>query len=283
MIVTGLSWQRRLALFAGHRLAILGYLAFALLPLYWVVKISVTPDKLLYTEGVSLWPSQMTLHSFDLVLSKTLFPTYFLNSIIVSLGSAAIVTLFAASAGYAFSRFRFRGRYGVMFILLLTQMFPLVMLIAPIYRLMAPLGLTDNLAGLVIVYTAFNTPFATFLMQSFFDGIPKDLEEAALIDGCTRLAAVRRVVLPLTLPGLGATLGFVFTAAWSELLFALMLINSDSQKTFAVGLLTFVSKFSVDWGQMMAAAVLALIPAVLFFTFIQRYLVRGLTAGAVKG
>jgi multiple sugar transport system permease protein len=283
MMVVGLSWQRRLLLLAGHRLAILGYLAFALLPLFWLVKISVTPDKLLYTEGVSLWPSQMTLRSFELVLGKTLFPTYFLNSIIVSLGSAAIVTLFAAGAGYAFSRFRFRGRYGVMFILLLTQMFPLVMLIAPIYRLMAPLGLTDSLMGLILVYTAFNTPFATFLMQSFFDGIPKDLEEAALIDGCSRLAAVRRVILPLTLPGLGATLGFVFTAAWSELLFALMLINSDSQKTFAVGLLTFVSKFSVDWGQMMAAAVLALIPAVLFFTFIQRYLVQGLTAGAVKG
>jgi multiple sugar transport system permease protein len=247
------------------------------------VKISLTPDKLLYTEGAALWPARMTLANFDFVLLKSTFPTFFLNSIIVSLGTAAVVTVLAAGAGYAFSRFRFRGRYALMFLLLLTQMFPLVMLIAPIYRLMAPLALTDNLLGLIIVYTAFNTPFATFLMQSFFDGIPKDLEEAAMIDGCTRLAALRRVILPLTLPGLGATLGFVFTAAWSELLFALMLINSDSQKTFAVGLLTFVTKFSVDWGQMMAAAVLALIPAVLFFVFIQRYLVQGLTAGAIKG
>lgn len=275
--------HKHLLVIAGHRMAILFYMVFALFPLFWLIKISVTPDKLLYSEGVRLWPSATTFANFDFVLLKSDFPTFFGNSVLVSFGTAFAVTLIASGAGYAFSRFRFKGKAAVVFIMLLTQMFPLVMLIAPIYRLMAPLGLTDSLMGLIIVYTAFNVPFATFLMQSFFDGIPRELEESAMIDGCTRFAALCRIIFPLTLPGMAATLGFVFTAAWSELLFALMLINSEENMTFAVGLLTFVSKFSVDWGQMMAATVLALVPACLFFAFIQRYLVQGLTAGAVKG
>lgn len=267
----------------AHRLAILAYIAFALFPLFWLLKVSVTPNNLLYSEGVKLWPSETTLEHYTHVLRHSAFPTFFKNSVIVAGSTAVVVTALASLSGYALSRFSFRTKYWIVALMLLTQMFPLVMLVAPIFKLLSPLGLTNSLTGLIIVYSAFNVPFATFLMQSFFDGIPKDLEEAAMIDGATRFIAFRQIILPLTLPGIAATLGFVFTAAWSELLFALMLINGNDAATFPVGLLTFVSKFSVDFGQMMAAGILALIPAGFFFLLIQRYLVQGLTAGAVKG
>jgi multiple sugar transport system permease protein len=259
------------------------YVAFALFPLYWLLKVSITPNDLLYSEGIRLWPSRSSLAHYTFVLAHSDFPLFFKNSVIVSGSTAVTVTLIAALSGYAMSRFDFRGKMWLVGLMLITQMFPLVMLVAPIFKLFSPLGLTNSLTGLVVVYTAFNVPFATFLMQSFFDGIPKDLEEAAMIDGASRFRAFRQIILPLTLPGVAATLGFVFTAAWSELLFALMLVSKAYASTFPVGLLSFVSKFSVDFGQMMAAGVLALIPACLFFLLIQRYLVQGLTAGAVKG
>ena len=263
--------------------AIAAFVVFALFPLFWTFKISVTPASLLYTEGQPLWPGATTLANYFSVLRDSDFPRYFANSIVVSVSTAVLATMIASAAGYALSRLAFRGKAGVALLLLLTQTFPLVMVIPPLYRIMSVLHLTNTLIGLIVVYTAFNIPFASFLMQSFFDGIPRELEEAATIDGCTRSQAVVRVVLPLTLPGMGATVGFVFTAAWSELLFALMLINDETSKTFAVGLLTFIGKFAVDWGQMMAAAVLGLVPACLFFALLQRYLVAGLSAGAVKG
>ncbi len=255
-----------------HRLAILAYIVVALFPLFWLLKVSVTPNDLLYSEGVRLWPSRATLEHYTFVIAHSAFPTFFKNSLIVAGSTAVAVTILASLAGYALSRFKFRAKYWIVALMLITQMFPLVMLVAPIFKMLSPLGLTNSLTGL-----------ATFLMQSFFDGIPKDLEEAAMIDGATQFVAFRQIILPLTLPGIAATLGFVFTAAWSELLFALMLISGNDAATFPVGLLTFVSKFSVDFGQMMAAGILALIPACLFFLLIQRYLVQGLTAGAVKG
>ncbi|MGO9930924.1 MAG: carbohydrate ABC transporter permease [Steroidobacteraceae bacterium] len=268
---------------ALHYFLLAAFVIFALFPLFWLLKVSVTPNDLLYGEGVRPWPSRSTADHYASVIAHSQFPLFFRNSVIVATTTAVCSTLLAAAAGYAFSRFQFRGKYWIVGLMLVTQMFPLVMIIAPIFSLLKPLGLTNSLTGLVIVYTAFNLPFASFLMQSFFDAIPKDLEEAAMLDGATRFAAFRRIIVPLTLPGLAATVGFVFTAAWSELLFALMLNSSSAASTFPVGLLAFVSKFSVDFGQMMAAGVLALLPVCIFFVFIQRYLVQGLTAGAVKG
>jgi multiple sugar transport system permease protein len=259
------------------------YVLFALFPLYWLLKVALTPNELLYSEGIRLWPSRASLEHFRFVLAHSDFPLFFRNSLIVSTSTAVLATLVSSACGYSLSRFTFRGKSALVALMLITQMFPLVMLVAPMFRLLTPLGLTNSLTGLVIAYTAFNAPFATFLMQSFFDAIPRELEEAAMIDGATRFGAFWRIILPLTLPGIAATSGFVFTAAWSELLFALMLNSSARASTFPVGLLSFVSKFSVDFGQMMAAGVLALIPACVFFLLIQRYLVRGLTAGAVKG
>ena len=272
-----------LAGLALHYLMLAPFILFALFPLYWLVKVSVTPTALLYSEGVRMWPSATTFDNFRFVLTASDFPLYFRNSVFVA-GTTSIVTvLIAALAGYAFSRMAFRAKILIVGLMLVTQMFPLVMLIAPMFKILQPLGLTQSLVGLIVVYVAFNVPFATFLMQSFFDGIPRELDEAAMIDGHSRAGAFLKIVLPLTLPGIAATLGFVFTAAWSELLFALMLLSGSENTTFPVGLLSFVSKFSVDFGQMMAAGVLALIPAAGFFLLIQRYLVQGLTAGAVKG
>jgi multiple sugar transport system permease protein len=275
---------KRKPLWLGARtVALTGYLVFALFPLYWIVKIALTPNKSLYTEALLPFPTSVTLENFANVFANTPFPTYFLNSVIVSLSTAFFATILASLTAAAFSRYEFRFKSSIAFILLLTQFFPLVIVLVPLFRVLVGVGLVDNLWGLLVVYTAVNTPFATFLMKSFFDAIPRELDDAAMIDGCTRIQALLRVVLPLTLPGVAATLGFVFTGAWSELLFSLMLINSESQKTFAVGLLSFIQKGAVNWGQMMAASTIALIPVILFFGFIQRYLIRGLTAGAVKG
>lgn len=274
---------RRSAYWALHYTLIGLFLAFALFPLFWLFKVSVTPNDLLYSEGVRLWPSRFSFDHYASVIRNTEFPLFFRNSVIISACTALFTTVVAAGAGYSFSRFVYRGKFWLVGLMLITQMFPLVMTIAPIFKLFQPLGLNNSLTGLIIIYTAYNVPFAAFLMQSFFDGIPKDLEEAAMIDGATRFGALRQIILPLTMPGIAATLGFVFTAAWSELLFALMLNTKNNVITFPVGLLNFVSKFAVDFGQMMAAGVLALIPVCIFFFLIQRYLVQGLTAGAVKG
>jgi len=259
------------------------FVVAALFPLYWLVKISLTPNDSLYTHSIDLWPATISLEHYATVIGNSDFLLFFRNSIIVSGVTAIASTLLAAAAGYAFSRFVFRGRYWIVGVMLVTQMFPLVIVITPIFSIFGPLGLTNSLTGLIIIYTAFNIPFATFLMQSFFDGIPKELEEAAMIDGATRFKALLQIIAPLTLPGIAATMGFCFTGAWGEILFALLLNSAASTSTFPVGLLLYSTRATIEFGPMMAAGVLALLPVCIFFFLIQRYLVQGLTAGAVKG
>ncbi|MDH6235039.1 multiple sugar transport system permease protein [Mesorhizobium soli] len=266
-----------------HYAVLLIYVVAALFPLYWLVKVSITPNDILYKQGTDLLPSRFSLEHYATVVGKSDFLLFFRNSIIVSGVTAIASTLLATASGYAFSRFVFRGKFWIVGLMLLTQMFPLVIVITPIFSIFGVLGLTNSLTGLIIIYTAFNIPFATFLMQSFFDGIPKELEEAAMIDGATRFKALVQIIAPLTLPGIVATVGFCFTGAWGEILFALLLNSSASTSTFPVGLLLYSTRATVEFGPMMAAGVLALLPVCVFFFLIQRYLVQGLTAGAVKG
>ncbi len=266
-----------------HYAVLLIYVVAALFPLYWLVKVSITPNDILYKQGTDLLPSRFSLEHYVTVVGKSDFLLFFRNSLIVSGVTAIASTLLATASGYAFSRFVFRGKFWIVGLMLVTQMFPLVIVITPIFSIFGVLGLTNSLTGLIIIYTAFNIPFATFLMQSFFDGIPKELEEAAMIDGATRFKALVQIVAPLTLPGIVATVGFCFTGAWGEILFALLLNSSASTSTFPVGLLLYSTRATVEFGPMMAAGVLALLPVCVFFFLIQRYLVQGLTAGAVKG
>ncbi len=273
----------RLVKWSLHYGVLLLFVVAALFPLYWLVKISLTPNDSLYTHSIDLWPATISLEHYATVIGNSDFLLFFRNSVIVSGVTAIASTLLAAASGYAFSRFVFRGRYWIVGVMLVTQMFPLVIVITPIFSIFGPLGLTNSLMGLIIIYTAFNIPFATFLMQSFFDGIPKELEEAAMIDGATRFKALLQIIAPLTLPGIAATMGFCFTGAWGEILFALLLNSAASTSTFPVGLLLYSTRATIEFGPMMAAGVLALLPVCIFFFLIQRYLVQGLTAGAVKG
>lgn len=266
-----------------HYGVLLIYVAVALFPLYWLLKVSITPNDILYKQGTDLLPSRISFEHYATVIGKSDFLLFFRNSIIVSGVTAIASTLLAMASGYAFSRFAFKGKFWIVGLMLVTQMFPLVIVITPIFSIFGTLGLTNSLTGLIIIYTAFNIPFATFLMQSFFDGIPKELEEAAMIDGATRFKALIQIIAPLTMPGIVATAGFCFTGAWGEILFALLLNSSASASTFPVGLLLYSTRATIEFGPMMAAGVLALIPVCIFFFLIQRYLVQGLTAGAVKG
>ena len=259
------------------------FFLFAVFPVYWMVVTSLTPEKDLFVWPLRYFPAAPTLEHYAAVFLRTDIPRFFANSITVaSLASACTLTV-SVLGGYALARYRFRGRKATLLVFLATQMMPVVVLIVPLFIIFRTLGLLNTLYSLMIVYTVLNIPFCTLMMQGFFAGVPSELEEAAMVDGCNRMGAIMRVAVPLTRPGLIATFLFAFIGAWNELLFAVMFLNSESTFTLPVGLYNFISKYDIHWGRMMAGATLALLPALAVFAFVQRFMVRGLALGAVKG
>ncbi|HWD05233.1 MAG TPA: carbohydrate ABC transporter permease [Amycolatopsis sp.] len=252
-------------------------------PTYWMFTTSLkTPGEVL-SPKYDLIPTSATLTNFASALTKPGFVTYLGNSLIVTLAAVITALVVGVLAAIPLARFRFRGRKGFLLLILVAQLAPLSALFIPMYLLMRDLSLLNTLPSLLLVYFATSLPFTVWMLYGFVNGIPYDLEEAAMIDGCSRTGAFRRVTLPLLGPGLVTTSVFSFITAWNEFLFALVFMRDKSKQTLPVWLSSFKTAFSVDWGGVMAASVIYAIPALIFFLIVQRKLVSGMTAGAVKG
>lgn len=253
----------------------------SLSPYMWAVLSSLRPEAEIMLPR--LFPERWTFENYEYVLRNTAFPRFFLNSTIVTASTLLVGLSFAISAAYAFSRYRFRGRQLLRFTLLLTYIFPAILLVVPLYMIMYRFGLLDTYLGLVLAYTSYSVPFCVWMLIGYFDAIPTDLEEAAMVDGAGRFGAFIRVVLPLALPGVVATALFIFIFSWNEYLYALFFTTGDAVRTLPVGLQTFLAgDINVKWGAVNASAVITTVPLAVIFVFAQRQLIKGLTAGAIK-
>jgi len=253
-------------------------------PLLWMVSTALRPESELFAFPPALLPSRPVLTHFVRLLAETPFPVYMLNSVIVAVATTLLVITVAILGAYSLARFRYRGRQAIGWMILFTYLLPSVVLLLPLYMLMGSLGLTNSLVSLVIAHTTFALPFSLWLLRSFIEGIPIDLEEAARIDGASRFGAFWDVVLPQALPGIISTAIFSFILSWNEYLYATVLISRDSSKTLPPGVITMLtSAFNVEWPLLMAASVVMSVPLILIFSFLQRFLIRGWGAGGVKG
>ena len=252
-------------------------------PLFWMVLTSLKIDREILTSVPIFWPSVLQIDAYQRLFSMTNFATYFVNSITVAAGATILNMVVATLAAYGITRFRFRGRDTIATIMLFTYMFAPIMIIVPFYILMRGAGLVNTHLGLMLGYASFSLPFSMWLLRSFFQSIPLDLEEAAMTDGASRLQAVIRVIVPLALPGVIAVSIFTFIVAWNDYLFARVLISSDNLKTLPVGMQDLYTATITDWGMMMAAGVVITFPALVFFIAVQRYLIAGWGTGGVKG
>jgi multiple sugar transport system permease protein len=250
-------------------------------PYTWMFITSITPPSEMVTGGIL--PQDPTLDAYTSLLTGTPFFQYVANSMMVAVGTVVITISSALLAGTALSRYRFRGRQTILAGILLVQLFPTVLLIVPLYIELKSMGLLDNRIGLMLVYSAFAMSFSTWLMKGFVDQIPIEIEEAAYIDGCSKLQAFRYVILPLSRPGIAAAGTYAFIYSWNEFLFALTFTASTENRTIPVGLNLFIGENLIRWEFLTAGGVLAAIPILIGFMYAQRALISGLASGAVKG
>ena len=263
---------------------LIALLVVFLFPVFWMVTTSLKPEELFFVVPPQWIPLQPTFEHFEKVLQADWFITYARNSIITTTATVFVTLVFGSLAGYSLSRFHFRWTGVVMVLLLVTQMFPFVMYLIPFFTFFSKLNLLNSYYSLTLSYMAIALPLAIWLLKSFFDAIPIDLEEQAMIDGATRMGAFVRVILPNALPGLVAIGMFTLLIAYDEYMFTLTLSTNDAMRTLAVGVAArWIGLFRFDWGGLMAMATLMSIPIIILFLFLQRYFISGMTAGAVKG
>lgn len=272
---------RKLIRWALQALGILACLAFFLLPAYWMMSTAIDPAAAY--RGGSILPQGFTLEHFQTVLGRGGFGRFMRNSLLVAAVTVVLSALLALLAATAVARFRFSARTSILVMILIAQMVPLEALVIPLFLQARNLQMLNSLLGLSIVYLAFSIPFAVWMLRGFVAAIPVEVEEAAYMDGASWGRMFWSVLLPLVAPGLVATSVFSFITAWNEFIFALTFLQDDSKFTVAIGLQRFFGQNTADWGPIMAASTLITLPVILFFVVVQRNLVSGLSAGAVKG
>lgn len=259
------------------------FLVFALFPIYWMINTSFKPLADAASVPIQYWPQNFTLENYSDVLRLTNFPTFFGNSLFVSLVAGLLTVIVSIFAAYGIARFQFKGKSFSMILMLITQMVPALVLIVPLFIAFSQMNIIDTRLSLIIPYFITAIPFCTLMMVGFFKQVPYALEESAMLDGCTRMQSLTRIVMPVVMPGAVSSFVFAFIGAWNELFFGVMFINSEGLKTIPPGISMFIQKVDVNWANMTAAATLSLIPAMVLFFIVQKYLVQGLTAGSVKG
>lgn len=255
---------------------------YALFPFVWMLSTSLKTESEAFRVPPTWIPIKPTLDAYINMWVKKNFGIYFLNSTIISLATAILSTFFGALAGYGFSRFFFKGRKFLIGFFLATQMLPGVLLVGPYFKILSKFGLYDTRTGLVIAFLTICLPFSTWMMKGFIDRVPDVLDQAALVDGCSRFGVFFRVILPISAPGMVATIIFAFLLAWGDLLWVICLTSTESMITVTLGIARTVGEFQIIWPMLMAGALMGGMPAIILYLLLQRLLVQGLTAGAVK-